>query len=169
MATRSKTRTFRARRPKVDVKWAAPALILDQIVANATTLSVSLLLDADWDSLLAFERVTLLRIRGWLAFSGVASSATTGAFWAIHKLGIATAAPNPTLGATYNDNDTLLTGGVQAGTSSTTTTQLGNTQLIDVKTKRVLGPNDTILWTARATGTGTCRVSGFLRCLWSYK
>ena len=166
---RSRTRTF-ARRgtKKQDVKWAQPALILDQVVANATTLSVSLLLDADWDALLSFERVTLLRIRGWISIAGVASSTTGGAFWAIYKTGIATAAPNPTLGASYSDNDTLLTGGAQAGTSTTTVSNI-NHELIDVKTKRILTPNDSIVWVIRATGTSTQRVSGFLRCLWAYK
>ena len=167
---RSPTRTFRrAARVKQDVKWATPALILDQVIANATTLSTSLLLDADWDDLLTFERVTLLRIRGWIALAQTASSATTAFFWAIQKVPVSLTPPNPTLAATYTDNDTLLTGGAQAGTSSTTTTQLANTQLIDVKTKRVLTPQDSILFTIRATGTGTGRVSGFLRCLWAYK
>jgi len=81
---------------------------------------------------------------------------------------VAVTPPNPLLAATYTDNDTLLTGGAQAGTSSTTTTELSTVQ-VDVKTKRVLTPQDSILFVIRASGTGTARVSGFLRCLWSYK
>jgi len=165
---RSTTRTFRTRRPKQDVKWATPGIIADQIIASATTLSQSLLVDADWDDLLSFERVTLLRIRGWLSLAQTASSATTGFFWAIQKVPITLTPPNPLLAASYTDNDTLLTGGAQAGTSTTTTTQL-STIPIDVKTKRVLTPQDSILFTIRASGTGSGRVSGFLRCLWAYK
>jgi len=166
---RSTTRTFRGRAVKTDVKWATPQLITDQNVISTTTLSAILLQDADWDSLITFDRVTLLRIRGWLAVAqGTSSPATTGLIMAIWKMPQALTVPSPILSASYDLTDTLWTGGATWAASAATSSS-GYYMPVDIKVKRKLDSEDAIVWAARATtATGFCRVSGFLRCLWQY-
>ena len=167
---RSTTRTFvRRGRVRTDVKWATPSLISDQNVLASATLSATLLQDADWDSLITFDRATLLRIRGWIAVSqGTSSPATTGLMMAIWKMPQAVTVPQPTLNASYDLTDTLWTGGATWAASAATSSS-GYYMPIDVKVKRKLDPEDMIVWAARCTtATAFCRVSGFLRCLWQY-
>jgi len=166
MANRSKTRFSRGVKP--DVRWATPVLIVDQAVINASNLNADLINDTDWDSLLTFERVTLLAIKGWLSYAPGASTPAGGLIWSIWKQDTALTTPSPLTPTNYDTVDTLLTGGVQFPVASTSN---GSTwvQQIDVKVKRRMTTADKIVWAARSTtASANYRVSGFLRCLWQY-
>jgi len=161
----------RARAPKVDVRWTSPSMINDQVLTLGTTLSAPLLNDADFNSLIVFERVRLERIKGWLCFSAVNSAVRGGAFCSIFKVP-AGSTPDPTTGVTYDTCDLLWSGGAQWGTCSTTPGFANvSYQQIDVKTRRLMTSEDLITAQFRCTGAAgvTCAVTGMLRALWSYK
>lgn len=165
---RSTTRTFRSTSRKQDVKWATPSIGLDQNVLQSANLQSQLLVDADWDTLIAFERVTLLRIRGWIAFSSQISTAACGVVGAIWKMPAAVTVPSPLLAASYDVTDTLWTGGAQFAATASNNGQTWR-QDIDIKTKRKLDPEDSIGLALRATtAAASVRASWFLRCLWQY-
>jgi len=170
MAFRSKTRTSRRRTTKVDVRWATPSMILDQTVLLGSTLSATLLTDSDFNALLGFERVRLERIKGWLCFYPANGTVRGGVFCSIFKVAGGTT-PDPTLGASYDNNDLLWSGGAGFATTSSTPGSVGIPQVVDVRTRRLMTSEDSITAQFRATGgVGTaCLVTGMLRCLWSYK
>jgi len=146
-------------------------MILDQVLTIGTTLSASLLLDADFNSLLVFERIRLERIKGWLAFSAVNSAVRGGAFCSIFKVS-GSVTPDPTTASSYDNNDLLWSGGAQWGTCSTTPGFANVSYInVDVKSRRLMSSEDVITAQFRATGAAgaTCAVSGMLRALWSYK
>lgn len=171
MAFRRRGRGPRAPRVKQNVTWATPLSIADQPVISTVSLTGPLLLDADWDALITYERVKLLRVKGWLAVGPAVSSATPGGlFMAIFKMPQAVTPPSPVLTPSYDLTDLLWAGGCQIPASAATGSTLGMPIDVDVSTHRNMDPEDQIVWVARTTPAGaTCRVSGLLRALWTYK
>lgn len=158
-------------RVKRNVTWATPSIILDQNVLGSANLSAPILLDADWDALITYERVKLLRVRGWLAVGQNPSAATAGClFVSIFKMPQAVTPPNPTLSAAYDLTDLLWSGGAQFQASAATAGQLSQMFVVDVQTQRNMDPEDQIVAVFRCSPAGAnCRVSGMLRALWEYK
>lgn len=169
MAFRRGTRT--RTRVKQNVTWATPSIILDQNVLGSANLSAPILLDADWDALITYERVKLLRIKGWLAVGQNPSAGTAGCLVvSIFKMPQAVTPPNPTLSAAYDLTDLLWSGGAQFQAAAATAGQVSQCFDIDVATQRNMDPEDQIVAVLRcAPAAANCRVSGILRALWTYK
>lgn len=169
MAFRRRARS--PRRVKQNVTWATPLAIADQPVISTVSLTGALLLDADWDALITYERVKLLRVKGWLAVGPAVSSATPGGlFLAIYKMPQAVTPPSPVLTPSYDLTDLLWAGGFQIPATAATGSTLGGPIDVDVSTQRNMDPEDQVVFVARTTPAGcTCRISGLLRALWTYK
>jgi len=116
------------------------------------------------------ERITLLRIRGWLQGANLNITDDVGSYMAIWKGAVLEPTANITTGTFYDDADVLWCGGMYTDTTSLTAGQLaigtGGGNQIDIKARRVLTNSDAIYLTCDSLGATTGhQFAGVLRCL----
>lgn len=147
-------------------------------VTTATDLLLSIVLPADWIGAGGFERGTLERIRGWLAFLPTLASQTYqwNAYIAILDAQAASGSAvvtTPSNVAAYVDEDILWTGGGVVRTDATMATQHGygnNNIVIDVAARRKIDASKQVALVVRAVdNSGTFNVYGLLRGLVSQR
>lgn len=171
-------RSFRrgSSRRKRDFLWVASSIALN---APSGTEQQTILSPAQWQvgATVAFERATLVAIRGWLSFKQVTGDAGSFAalYLAIFKAS-QTIVMNPALIASYDDRDLLWTHGMalmgsdgMSPPGNFNQLQLGqNTLQVDIRVKRKVNSNENINITSNsASGVGQpgYEVTGILRCL----
>jgi len=173
---RPRSRGF-SKKTKRDLLWVANS-IATEAANGATPDGQSLLLPAQWQvaSSIAFERATVLAIRGWLSFrQTLAGAGAFPAFYAaILKQDVQTATMDPALLTEYDDHDMLWTWGqtaaVAAGFTPVTDPRgaASYTLPIDIRVKRKVSSNELIAFTtgvAAGTTAPTYECVGILRVL----
>jgi len=152
--------------PKNQV-WAALALV-GIVVDDTPVVSANIVQSLDWVARGGFERATLLRIRGWLSFTPPVAVPST-IFWCVGRVdnGVGVAALDPTLVATYVNEDILATGGQAVAVTAAANDLIVPNVDVDIKAMRKISVADEIRLAMRTTGPAAAgwTVNGVLRAL----
>ena len=172
MAFRRTTRRFTRR--KRDLVWTT-AIASGQVTDGSTT-TLAVASSGEWEaSALNFERATLLRVRGYVAFTQdvVAATVDTSSMWAFH-VGPLTFSPgdfSPFVSSDYDATDVLWTYGVMSsrGSAGAARATTASTKEIDIKAKRRMKSSEQLLFSiglaTDPAGAPTIEYQLLVRCL----
>ena len=165
MGRRGISRSASRRGPKNQV-WTA-VLMNEQIFDEAPAIEFNIVEPLDWSTANSFERATLLRIRGWIAFDKAVSSAHSTVFAMIYKTDADDPVRAPDVVAEYTDEDVLWSGGFTAQATGATPDGVGTQgMIIDIKAMRKITVSDEIRVSVVGTAAGIAwSLSGVLRGL----
>jgi len=165
VAVRRRRATSRSRGPKNQV-WTN--VVFEDTTVGTTVVQEVITEPADWAPVAnVSERATLLRIRGWIAVSKLATGITGGQlFLAIYVADEDDVARAPNDATLYSDEDVLWTHGVAFGRTDAEPNMLGITVPVDVKAMRKMTFGRTVrLVMISSITTTTLLVGGVLRGL----
>jgi len=164
MAMRGR-RASRPRGPKPKYLWTTA--LLDQFATATTVTNVEILQASDWErSSASFERATLVRVRGWMAFR-VTSLAANSLFMYVGLYDEDEASSLADVVATYDSEDILWTGGI---VTAATGLSEDNTKImkVDVKVARKITSAMHLRMVFTASNSNNIVVSGVLRACIKY-
>jgi len=117
--------------------------------------------------LTGFQRYTLLRIRGWLAVSKAIGATADAGFMMIYVTDADSATDDPSVAATYTDEDILWTGGYEFSPFVVGALEPSqNVRIdIDVKSMRKIDTSRDVRFAFTQNLNGSTTVSGVLRAL----
>jgi len=164
----AKRRAFRStsRGPK-DQVWAT-VILVNQVVDDDPTIQFNLVQPTDWTAVGSAERATVLRVRGWLAFSpplGVPS--TMFSIISLMDEDIGVGGSSPVDAATYGDEDILWTYGQSVAVTAAATDIVIPTINVDIKSMRKITSGMDLRISLESAGPAAAgwTINGVLRSL----
>ena len=170
MAFRRTTR--RSARKQRDLVWINK--IVEITATDVAVVGGDIMDSTNWAvGAAAFERATLLAIKGnimWTQTANATSADVPWLGWVLYKdaAGLVTGLLDPTVAAGSGAYDILHWSGAALASTASGTTNMIQREAIDVKTKRKLDTGDSIYLTTRIpvdTASPTCNVVAQLRFL----
>ena len=160
----SRARFARSSRAKGKYIWSS--ILLENFNVPVTPAGADIVIGTDFAAHSGREGVTLMAIRGWLAYTAQAgtSNDTLMEFIGVFDEDEATATIDPALAGTYVDEDILWTGGWFKQTATDIGSRQGGFEQINVKARRKIHTGQEVRLIMTTTND-QIQISGVLRGL----